>query len=65
MIKHKDIQDDIIAAIKELHLENDQLRNQLDNVITTLRELQNEHIKLKGLVKILFNKSNTSGDTCY
>ncbi len=65
MIKHKDIQDDIIAAIKELHLENDQLRNQLDNVITTLRELQNEHIKLKGLVKILFNKSNTSGDTCW
>ena len=58
-------QDDIIAAIKELHLENDQLRVQLDNVITTLRELQNEHIKLKGLVKILFNKSNTSGDTCY
>ena len=65
MIKHEDIQDDIIEAIKELHLENDQLRNQLDNVITTLRELQNEHIKLKGLVKILFNKSNTSGDTCW
>ncbi len=58
-------QDDMIAAIKELHLENNQLRNQLDNVITTLRELQNEHIKLKGLVKILFNKSNTSGDTCW
>ena len=58
-------QEDMIAAIKELHLENDQLRNQLDNVITTLRELQNEHIKLKGLVKILFNKSNTSGDTCW
>ena len=65
MIKHEDIQDDIIAAIKELHLENDQLRVQLDNVIIALRELQNEHIKLKGLVKILFNKSNTSGDTCY
>lgn len=65
MIKHKDIQDDIIAAIKELHLENDQLRVRLDNVIITLRELQNEHIKLKGLVKILFNKSNTSGDTCW
>ena len=61
MIKHKDIQDDIIAAIKELHLENDQLRVQLDSVIIALRELQNEHIKLKGLVKILFNKSNTSG----
>lgn len=58
-------QEDMIAAIKELHLENDQLRVRLDNVITTLRELQNEHIKLKGLVKILFNKSNTSGDTCY
>ena len=58
-------QDDIIAAIKELHLENDQLRVQLDNVIIALRELQNEHIKLKGLVKILFNKSNISGDTCY
>ena len=65
MIKHEDIQDDIIAAIKELHLENDRLRVQLDNVIIALRELQNEHIKLKGLVKILFNKSNTSGDTCY
>lgn len=58
-------QDDIIAAIKELHLENDQLRVQLDNVIIALRELQNEHIKLKGLVKMLFNKSNTSGDTCW
>lgn len=58
MIKHKDIQDDIIAAIKELHLENDQLRNQLDNVITTLRELQNEHIKLKGLVELLVRKIN-------
>lgn len=42
-------QDDMIAAIKELHLENDQLRVRLDNVIITLRELQNEHIKLKGL----------------
>jgi transcriptional regulator NrdR family protein len=58
MIKHEDIQDDIIAAIKELHLENDQLRNQLDNVITTLRELQNEHIKLKGLVELLVRKIN-------
>ena len=58
-------QDDMIAAIKELHLENDQLRVQLDNVIIALRELQNEHIKLKGLVKMLFNKSNTSGDTCW
>ena len=58
MIKHEDIQDDIIAAIKELHLENDQLRNQLNNVITTLRELQNEHIKLKGLVELLVCKIN-------
>ena len=58
MIKHEDIQDDIIAAIKELHLENDQLRNQLDNVITTLCELQNEHIKLKGLVELLVRKIN-------
>lgn len=58
MIKHEDIQDDIIAAIKELHLENDQLRNKLDNVITTLRELQNEHIKLKGLVELLVRKIN-------
>ena len=58
MIKHEDIQDDMIAAIKELHLENDQLRNQLDNVITTLRELQNEHIKLKGLVELLVRKIN-------
>ena len=58
MIKHEDIQDDMIIAIKELHLENDQLRNQLDNVITTLRELQNEHIKLKGLVELLVRKIN-------
>ena len=58
MIKHKDIQDDMIIAIKELHLENDQLRNKLDNVITTLRELQNEHIKLKGLVELLVRKIN-------
>ena len=58
MIKYEDIQDDIIAAIKELHLENDQLRNKLDNVITTLRELQNEHIKLKGLVELLVRKIN-------
>ena len=56
MIKHEDIQDDMIIAIKELHLENDQLRNQLNNVITTLRELQNEHIKLKGLVELLVRR---------
>lgn len=48
-------QDDIIAAIKELHLENDQLRNRLDNVITTLRELQNEHIALTKRVKLLYD----------
>lgn len=58
MIKQEDIHDDMIEAIKELHLENDQLRNRLDNVITTLRELQNEHIKLKGLVELLVRKIN-------
>jgi len=51
-------QDDMIAAIKELHLENDQLRVRLDNVIIALRELQNEHIKLKGLVELLVRKIN-------
>jgi regulator of replication initiation timing len=55
MIKQEDIHDDMIEAIKELHLENDQLRNRLDNVITTLRELQNEHIALAKRVKLLYD----------
>lgn len=55
MIKHEDIQDDMIIAIKELHLENDQLRNQLNNVITLVREMQNEYIALTNKVNAHIN----------
>ena len=47
--------EDIIAAIKELHLENQQLRNQLENIVAIVRDMQSEHIALVKRVKLLYD----------
>lgn len=47
--------EDIIAAIKELHLENQQLRNRLENIVAIVRDMQSEHIALAKRVKLLYD----------
>lgn len=47
--------EDIIAAIKELHLENQQLRNRLENIVAIVRDMQSEHIALVKRVKLLYD----------
>ncbi len=49
-------QEDMIAAIKELHLENDQLRDRLGDVMLRLGELNNDYVALTKRVDQLEDK---------